>query len=307
MVRNLRNLGILGSAATVLGTAAVALAVPPYLSEQGRLFDDTGMPVANGTIAITFSIYAGASGGSPLWTETQMITTDDGYFSAVLGDMSNGGTALPNDLFNGSTRYLGVTVASDGEMTPRQPLVSVPYALVARGVVNEDGDVVINPQGQWVGSPTGLVGPTGPAGDAGARGATGAQGPTGPIGPTGPMGPGGANGVTGPTGPRGATGPTGPAGMNGNNGANGQPGPPGPTGPSPGTFSCTTVTSQTTSANNVNNNCASGFTVTGGGAQCGVGNLIASQPLSTGWQTICSAQATTANPHVVYARCCRFQ
>lgn len=202
MARTLKALGILGSSAIWL-MAPAASAVPPYLSEQGRLFDDAGDPVANGTVMITFAIYGATTGGSPLWTETQTIATDDGYFSAVLGDTSNGGVAIPAALFNGSTRYLGVKVGSDPEMTPRQPLVSVPYAFVARRVVNSAGMEIIDDQGRWQGSPTGLVGPTGPAG---------ADGPAGPRGATGPSGANGANGGPGPQGPVGPTGPAGPQG-----------------------------------------------------------------------------------------------
>jgi hypothetical protein len=203
MARKIKLVGILGTCATVLATAAAAVAVPPYLSEQGRLFDDEGAPVEDGTISITFAIYGAATGGSALWTETQTIATEDGYFSAVLGDMSNGGTPIPPALFDGSTRYLGVKVGSDPEMTPRQPLVSVPYALVARGLVDSMGNVVVDEAGRWRGSPTGLVGPTGPQGPAGADGAAGPRGATGPQGPqgaTGPQGPAGAVGATGPQG-----------------------------------------------------------------------------------------------------------
>lgn len=214
MTRKLKALGILGSGAAVLATAAGALAVPPYLSEQGRLFDSMGDPV-NATVAIVFTIYDANTGGTTLWTETQNVTTDDGYFSAVLGE----NTAVPASIFNGSNRYLGVKVGADPEMTPRQPLVSVPYALAARRVVNNMNQVVIDDQGRWQGNPTGLVGPTGPAGPDGATG------PTGPRGATGPNGTNGTNGGPGPTGPQG------PQGIPGNPGGVGPTGPAGPTGP----------------------------------------------------------------------------
>ena len=201
MARKVKQIGILGSGVAVIATTtAVALAVPPYLSEQGRLFDAVGDPVPDATLAITFSIYAASTGGAALWTETQMILTDDGYFSAVLGDTSNGGTAIPNTLFNGSTRYLGVKVGSDPEMSPRQPLVSVPYALVARGVVNAAGAVIIDDQGRWQGPSSGLIGPTGPQGPQGPQGPDGPRGATGPQGPQGPQGVQGVQGAVGPAG-----------------------------------------------------------------------------------------------------------
>jgi hypothetical protein len=206
----------------VLAAAGSAAAVPPFLSEQGRLFDDAGTPVTETGQAIRFTIYSGVDtdghGTGSLWTETQSVAIDDGYFSVVLGDTSNGGTALPDDLFDGSTRYLGIKIGSDAEMEPLQEIVSVPYAIVAQRVVSKTGTEVIDDAGVWHGSPTGLVGPTGPTGPQGVPGATGAQGDTGakgatggqgPIGPTGPTGNTGAQGTPGVTGPIGPTGPTG--------------------------------------------------------------------------------------------------
>jgi hypothetical protein len=219
MARQLGTLGRIGIGFAVMAAAGTALAVPPYLSEQGRLFDDMGVPV-DATVSVTFSIYSASTGGSALWTETQSIAVDNGYFSAVLGDESNGGTAIPASVFNGSTRYLGVKIGADPEMTPRQTVVSVPYAIVAQRVLNKDGDVVIDDDGVWQGSPTGLQGPTGPAGAAGTPGPTG---PAGAAGNQGPTGPGGANGAPGPTGPAGGQGPGGPTGP---------AGPTGPQGPS---------------------------------------------------------------------------
>jgi hypothetical protein len=218
MARQLGTLGRIGIGFAVMAAAGTALAVPPYLSEQGRLFDSTGDPV-DATVSVTFSLYAAASGGTALWTETQNVIVEDGYFSAVLGD----GTAIGAGVFNGSTRYLGVKIGADPEMTPRQEITSVPYALVAQRVLNKDGDVIIDDNGAWQGSTAGLAGPTGPAGPAGPTGPTGANGTNGATGPTGPGGANGATGATGPGGPAGGIGPTGPTG--------GQ-GPAGPTGPS---------------------------------------------------------------------------
>ena len=234
MARKLGVLGRMGIGMAVLAAAGSALAVPPFLSEQGRLFDASGEPVDNPNLAIRFAIYSDEAGTALLWSETQAVVVDDGYFSAVLGDTSNGGTALPSNLFEGSTRFLGVKVGSDDEMTPLQPIVSVPYALVARAIVDDNGDLVVNGDGEWVGSPTGLVGPIGPTGPTGPTGATGATGPEGSrgaqgaTGPTGPEGPRGTQGTTGSTGP---TGPSGPPGIQGNQGPQGLQGLQGLQGP----------------------------------------------------------------------------
>lgn len=65
------------------------------------------------------------------------------------------------------------------------------YLLDVAGQVNTSvgfsvkGTTVINASGAWVGSPTGLVGPTGPADPSGVTGAAGAVGATGSTGPAG--------------------------------------------------------------------------------------------------------------------------
>lgn len=221
MARKLGVLGRMGIGMAVLAAAGSAAAVPPFLSEQGRLFTSAGAPVT-ADVSVRFTIYTGVDvdghGTGQLWTEIQSVIVDDGYFSVVLGDTSGGGTALPANLFNGSTRYLGIKVGSDPEMEPLQEIVSVPYALVAQRVVNSTGTEIIDDAGVWHGAPTGLVGPTGPAGpqgDVGPKGATGAAGNQGPQGVTGNPGGQGPSGPTGPAGSPGGQGPIGPTGPKG--------------------------------------------------------------------------------------------
>src|SRR5450755_1954912 len=106
---------------------AVAAPVPATLTQQGRILDaTTGDPVSS-KVQIVFNVYAEAKGGTALWTEQQNITLDDGYFSAQLGSV----TTIPDTLFDGTVRYLGVTVGADAEMTPREAITSVPYAMNA--------------------------------------------------------------------------------------------------------------------------------------------------------------------------------
>jgi hypothetical protein len=58
-----------------------------------------------------------------------------------------------------------------------------PSKLTVAGAIQVGSTPVISPAGQWVGSPTGLVGPQGPQGVQGPQGAQGAQGIQGPQGP----------------------------------------------------------------------------------------------------------------------------
>ena len=226
-----------------LAVSEAAAQTPNLLGQQGRLFDSLGTPI-DGQLEFTFTIYADEYGATLLWSEVQTVTVDSGYYSTALGE----NTPFGAEVFNGDVRYLGIKVGADPEMTPLQPIMSVPYAIAADNVTGDitphsitvDGTLIIDASGNWVGPSSGLAGPTGPAGStgpAGATGPTGAAGPAGPTGPAGaaglagPTGPAGAAGPAGPTGPAGAAGAAGPAGPTGPAGAAGAAGPAGPTGP----------------------------------------------------------------------------
>ena len=219
---------------------------PARLNYQGLLLDDAGQPVPDGSYTLTFALYDVEEGGTPLWAETQAVTVTDGLFNAGLGGIE----PIDPAWVDGRALWLGITLAGEPEMAPRQPLASLPYALNAGDVRGADihpntvsagtYGLVIDAGGNWLGQPfpagpTGPTGPTGPAGATGAMGPSGPSGPAGPAGPSGPSGPAGATGAAGPsgaTGPAGVTGPSGPVGATGAMGPSGATGPAGVTGPS---------------------------------------------------------------------------
>jgi hypothetical protein len=220
------------SAVTLLGSmflwASPAGAAPPptpnvpaTMTQQGRLLNTDGTP-ATGSVSMTFSLYDSSTATTAIWTETQSVTLDDGYFSVQLGSMTSLGssTTLQTDLATGVSLFLGLKVGTDSEMTPREEIAAIPYALVAQNAIGDitphsvvvNGITVIKSDGS-LGVGAGTVGPSGPTGPAGPVGATGpASTVPGPSGPTGPAGTNGTNGAMGATGATGATGPAGPTG-----------------------------------------------------------------------------------------------
>lgn len=97
--------------------------IPGTLNYQGYLTDGAGTPV-NSSKSIVFNLYTAPSGGAPLWSETQSsVTISNGMYQVVLGSVT------PLNLPFNQTYYVGVAVAGDPELTPRQPLTSAPYAL----------------------------------------------------------------------------------------------------------------------------------------------------------------------------------
>ncbi len=114
----------------VLATAAGASAQTPRLVPYSGVIRDAHGAPRTGVVTLTFSLYAEAEEGVPLFVEAQTVTLDaQGRYTVVLGATRSEG--LPLDAFiSGEARWLGVRVEGDGE-GPRIQLVSVPYALKA--------------------------------------------------------------------------------------------------------------------------------------------------------------------------------
>ncbi len=130
---------------TLVTLAACDLfAIPQQINYQGQLTRTNGSPLDT-TVAITFRLYNVVSGGTSLWTETHpSVAVTAGLFQVLLGSV----TTLP-DSFTANTRWLGVTVGNNTEMTPRRQIASIPYAYRAGTVDGAtggtvSGDVVIN-------------------------------------------------------------------------------------------------------------------------------------------------------------------
>lgn len=115
---------LLISVVTLLSSLALGQ-VPEQLGYQGRLLKADGTPVA-GLVDITFRIHGARTGGTALWGEQQRVALSDGYYSVALGAT----TALPAGVLSGVERYLAIEVGGE-ELTPRLPILSVPYALAA--------------------------------------------------------------------------------------------------------------------------------------------------------------------------------
>ncbi len=103
----------------------IAQGIPQTINFQGVLKDASGNIVSNGDYNITFKIYNAESGGTALWTETKLVNVVNGVFSTQLGSITP--ITLPFDV----AYWLGVTVGSNPEMTPRTAFTSVPYSRIS--------------------------------------------------------------------------------------------------------------------------------------------------------------------------------
>lgn len=126
-----------GALSLYMPTAAItSTAGLPY---QGRLADKNGAPLTQ-TVNMIFRLYSAASGGSPLWEEqwtgSNSVQVSDGLFNVMLGSL----TPIPQSVITGNSNlFLGITVGTDSEMSPRVQLGSVPFATQALTV--PDGSI----------------------------------------------------------------------------------------------------------------------------------------------------------------------
>ena len=100
------------------------------ISYQGTLSNAGGQPVNTAT-PMTFKLYTVPSGGTALWTEARAganaVPIANGLFNVLLGSVTPINVSLLNqDL------WLGISVNGDAEMSPREKLGSVPFAIHAR-------------------------------------------------------------------------------------------------------------------------------------------------------------------------------
>ena len=117
----------------IIGASAVS-SDTVLVNYQGRLTDSGGDPLDT-TVSMTFAIYAQMTGiGPAMWQESySAVQVSTGLFSVILGSVS----PLPDSVFNGDNRYLGITIDGDPEILPRTLLTSAPGAAYARKMVGD--------------------------------------------------------------------------------------------------------------------------------------------------------------------------
>jgi hypothetical protein len=114
------------------GVTVAASAVTSSINYQGRLTDSAGEPLS-GTYTMTFRLYDVVSGGAALDTDTNTVEVTDGLFNTNID--------FNQSYFDGRALWLGITVGGDEEMTQRQELKPVPYALSLVPGARIDGSV----------------------------------------------------------------------------------------------------------------------------------------------------------------------
>ncbi|MDP6685953.1 MAG: hypothetical protein QGI05_03275 [Candidatus Omnitrophota bacterium] len=112
----------------IICIAALSYAdIPRVLNYQGKFTDKDNNPLS-GNHLVTFRFYDVPAAGSSLWEEGHILTVQSGRFNVLLGSIKPLDVSFDRDL------WLGIEVASDGEMTPRIKLASSAYAMNAQAI-----------------------------------------------------------------------------------------------------------------------------------------------------------------------------
>ena len=170
----------------LLWTSSALGQVPERLHYQGYLTTSDGTPVncpniivCPQTFDMVFRLYDADTGGASLWDEPhEAVGIVEGVFNVTLGIFD----PLSADLLGGP-RFLGVEINGQGELLPRQEVVSAAFALRSGDAKNSDSLGGLPAEDYVTVADVGQL--QGPQGEPGATGATGPEGPPGPAGAPG--------------------------------------------------------------------------------------------------------------------------
>ncbi|MBE0644010.1 MAG: hypothetical protein IH600_08010, partial [Bacteroidetes bacterium] len=100
--------------------------IPKTISYQGILTDGAGNVVPDDIYRLTLKLYSVEINGQPSWTEVQDVATVDGLFNVVLG------AKTPLQLLFDRQLWLGISVGTDAELSPRIKLTASSYSIRAQ-------------------------------------------------------------------------------------------------------------------------------------------------------------------------------
>ncbi|MFH1892915.1 MAG: tail fiber domain-containing protein [Candidatus Zixiibacteriota bacterium] len=109
---------------TILSASIAVADAPQLINYQGRLMNAQRAPMDT-TVGILFAIYNDSTATESLWSELhESVLIRNGLFTVILGSLS----PLSDTVFLDTSRYLGITMGGDGELSPRTRLVTAPFS-----------------------------------------------------------------------------------------------------------------------------------------------------------------------------------
>ena len=130
-MKNFKHILLLAVAISVISITVGRADVPGILKYQGTLTDTLGEPIQDDTYFIRFIIWNDSFSTDPaneLWNSNiQTYLVLGGLLEANLGESPT--PAIGSDIFsNNGSLFLGITVGTEPELSPRIKLTSAPFA-----------------------------------------------------------------------------------------------------------------------------------------------------------------------------------
>lgn len=145
MKKTIQNLG----AALTLLTCLTGLAqsVPQLINYQGQLLDASGTPMPTGDYTVEVRLFPVQSGGGAIWGPQVFsgqsgigygpkVSAVNGRFNLILGPQDIDTNDLASVFAANSSVYLELKVGTANPISPRQQVLSAPFALSAANAVN---------------------------------------------------------------------------------------------------------------------------------------------------------------------------
>ncbi len=115
--------------------------VPALINYQGQLSQPNGQPLPTADYELRFGIWDAATGGNVVWGPQLFdgqtgpghgakVPVVQGYFNVMLGPVDTDGRSIA-DAFSATNRFLAVQVGNNESISPRQQILSAPFALRA--------------------------------------------------------------------------------------------------------------------------------------------------------------------------------
>ncbi len=128
----------------ILFSIATLYSQPSTITYQGKLLDNSNIPVNQSNVVMTFAIYDASSGGFQIWPSSGVVSKtvniNLGLYSVTLGTGVGNDDIFTSTNLNANNLYLEVSIG--GTPLPRTQLTTVPYSILsnsAQNVVSNNG------------------------------------------------------------------------------------------------------------------------------------------------------------------------
>jgi len=147
MKRTTQLFGAALTLALLTGPVVFAQSVPQLVNYQGQLLDAGGTPMTTGDYTVEVRLFPVESGGGAIWGPQvfngqsgvgygQKVAVVNGRFNLVLGPLDTGTNDLAGVFAANSSVYIELRVDAGNPISPRQQVLSAPFALSAANAIN---------------------------------------------------------------------------------------------------------------------------------------------------------------------------